>query len=160
MKKIYVIFAFWLAGCTAYADLNSFDGLSARVQAYYTLEQKNEWEKAYAYRTPAFRQTIHLPYYLSQISKDSAGWKLKEFKIISAEKKNNKVYVKMEFVDEGPANFFPKEMLPSNAKLIDHNKVKLRIMDDSVWVRVDNQWYVYNAVARMHLGMNDPAEAD
>lgn len=155
LRATLLLMTGFTAACTAGADLASFDGLAQRVQEYYTHEQKNEWDKAYYFRAPAYRKTVPLDYYLENMKKDNTGWKLREFRVIDATKKGDKVYIKMAFVEEGPVGFFPKSLLPKDFTVTEDHGVKLELKGKSVWKRMGDVWYCYDAVSRMHLPLNE-----
>lgn len=160
MKTLLAAITIFLGACSASADLSSHAGLAARVQDYYMHEKKGEWEKAYRMRTPAFRKTVPLRTYLSTMKEDNAGWQLKDFKVLSAEKKDDKVHVNMEFTEEGPANSFPPELSTRGDPQSRTDRVRLQIKGTSVWIEIDNEWYVQDAVSRTHLSLNNPITAE
>jgi hypothetical protein len=137
------------------SGLERFGNLETRVQEYYTYEKNNEWEKAYSMRTPAFRRTVPIELYVSSNKEGNNGWRLDDIKILRAKEKNGKVYVTIKFSETAPISIIPAEL----RKKLDSpgaSTIQMETTDDSVWMRIDNEWFCYNAVSRTRLSQNEP----
>ena len=130
--------------------LSRFEGLEQRVNRYYQVEQSGDWEAAYSFRTPAYRQSVPKEKFVNEMKRDDAGWKLLSFKITSVKEKEGKVNLKVTFVVIPPASHFQGQ-IPAGAKI-----GELEIEDDSIWVRMNGEWYCYTPGTRVHLPMNAP----
>lgn len=137
------------------SGLGRFGNLETRVQEYYKYEKNNEWEKAYGIRTPAFRHTVPIELYVSSNKKDNNGWRLDDIKILRAKEKNGKVYVTIKFSETAPIRIIPAELRIKMASP-DASTIQTERKEDSVWMRVDNEWFCYDAVSRSRLSMNEP----
>ncbi|MHB8744572.1 MAG: hypothetical protein ACYC9L_15820 [Sulfuricaulis sp.] len=142
--------------CTVKADLEKYPGLKERVAQYYLAEQNHDWEQTYNLRTPDFKKIVSKEMYISHMRKDSAGWKLKKYDIKSIKENDGKVSLTINFVEEPPPNSFYNEAL---LKKLPPNTPPLKTFemeDDSIWVRINGEWYCYAAGQRLHLPMNAP----
>ena len=139
-----------LVSCDMPADLGRFKGLEQRVYKYYSLKQSNDWEVVYTFRTPAYRQSVTKEKFVTQMKEDNKQWKLKSFRIVSASEKDGKVHLKIAFVEIPPATYF-KERVPQGLKV-----GEFEMEEDSIWVRVSDEWYCYTPGTRTHLSLNAP----
>jgi hypothetical protein len=137
------------------SGIERFGNLETRVQQYYTYEKNNEWEKAYGMRTPAFRRTVPIELYLSEMKKDNNSWHLDDIQILHAKEKNGKVYVTIKFSETAPISIVSAELRMKMASP-GASTIQTERTEDGVWMRVDNEWFCYDAVSRSHLSMNVP----
>lgn len=144
-----VAVAFTLASCFG-ASIDQFDGLEQRVNRYYQLEQRSDWESAYDFHTPAYRRTVSKESFLSGMRRDDSGWKLVSFKIISVKERDKRVHLRMAFVMVPPPEFFGNA-IPSGAKI-----GEFEMEDESVWERIGGEWYSLTPGTRQHLPLNAP----
>lgn len=131
-------------------SIDRFDGLEQRVNRYYQLEQNGDWESAYAFHTPAYRQMVPREGFLADMKKDDKGWKLVRFKITSVKERDEKVYLRIAFVVIPPLAFF-NGAIPSGVKI-----GEFEMEDESIWVRMAGEWYCYTPGTRQHLSLNAP----
>lgn len=122
-----------------------YPGLKERVVEYYTAQQKNDWEKAYAMHAPEFRKIKSKDEYTTSMSKYNIGWRLKEYEIESVKEIDGKVVLSMKFEREAPISHFLPEM---SAKGLPPNIPPVKDLQTSkiVWIQSDGEWYFYTAV--------------
>jgi len=137
------------------SNLERFGNLETRIKEYYTYEKNNEWGKTYNLRTPAFRRTVPVELYVSQMKKDNSGWRLDDFEILGAKEKEGKVYVAIKFSETAPISIVPSEHRTDVAPR-ETSTIRTERTENSAWMRVDNEWFCYDAVSRSRLSMNEP----
>jgi hypothetical protein len=130
-----------MAACSS-SSLDDFPGLSERLFAYYELEKQKKWNDTYAYRTPAFRQSVSPKLYVDVMSKNASGWVLKGVKVRRIERLGSIVRVEMEFTETPPANRYP---VPVG---------ELSTIDCSEWELIDGKWQAWATGGRGYLSMN------
>ena len=142
IKRIPVIVIAYilLSGCVN-SEGKSFDNLLERVNMYYQYEAAGNWDKTYSYRTPNYRQVVPLDSYIKNMEKMSEGWSIEETKILSSSNREDKYYFSIEFTEA-----FTKD---SKSEVVTR-----KIVDESVWVYVDGDWYCYDAAERLRLPLN------
>jgi hypothetical protein len=158
MKLAYrVVVLLWVClvvACSPRTELAKYGNLAARIQNYYSLEKQGDWEHAYDFRTPAFRKTNPIQGYVSQMKKDSAGWHLERFYVVGVKEIDDKVHVSIHFKETAPISIVPPE---ARAELPNPKATSILTdrIEDSVWVRIGNEWFVYDAAPRSHLWLNE-----
>ena len=128
--------------------LERHDGLAQRLADYYTFEQKKQWDKAYAMRVPAFRQTVPLAEYEKRMQLDANGWELKGIRVVYAVSDGDRVKVSVIFDEIGPIGVGGKKdpMVP--------NGTKVSSTEWSIWENVGGTWYAWETGVRKHFPLN------
>lgn len=132
-------------------ELAKYGDLKNRVREYYELEKNGQWEQAYLYRTPSYKRSVSRQLYISSMQEDNAGWKLESFDILDVKEKEGKVYLEIKFIETAPRKAFPKEV---RDKL--KEPVSVERIENSVWINIDGNWFVYDAASRSRLSLNVP----
>lgn len=139
MCALYAVASIF-ASCANRGLDQEFPGLRKAVDVYYQAQQTGDWDRTYAMRTPKFRTIAEKPYYKEQMEADSQGWKLLQFRVLSAKRQGARVRVKMRFkysvTESGKSRVF-------------------EFPDDSIWVQLNGVWYCHNAGIQYHLPQND-----
>jgi len=148
LKLCLPLASFLLISCGSSDGLRSFVGLEQRVSEYYLLEQRNDWSETYEMRTAAFRKSVPKKFYVSQMEKDNAGWRLLKYRIDGVSERNGKVHVRMTFFEVPPPEFF-KHRVPAGQQ-----PPHLETEDESVWLKEGGIWYAYDAASRGRFSQN------
>ena len=160
MRKILVItLGLFASACSAQDQLAAYPGLTMAINAYYQHEQKGEWDKTYALRTPGFRQNVPTEVYIDSMRRDSKGWILKSFSVLDARPNQGKIEVKMNFIEQAPNGYLSSATkLTGIPDAVEPSVIAMT--DTSVWKVVDGKWYCYDAASRAHLSLNNPVIAE
>ena len=117
---------------------NTGSGLKKRVKEYYKLEQRNDWDKTYSFRTPLFQDNIPKKMYKEGMKKFITGWTLQKYEIkkVSYGSQNDFAEVEINFSDrhESKGTSITTQM--------------------TTWERIDGIWYGRDVGNRNHLPLN------
>lgn len=114
-------------------------GLRSTVEKYYDLESTNSWNATYIMRTKSYQSTVPIEYYMDKMKKDNQGWRLIEIDVISTNKENDVINIKLRFREE-----YRKD-----------NKRKIVVTEeDTSWIKVDGTWHTIMPGARGRLSLN------
>src|SRR5689334_15415871 len=97
MKKRDVLLGalcvFLLSACTGEQYLKPYPGLANTVNDYYHHERNQDWDDAYALRSPGFRKSMPAKRYKNIMLQDSSGWTLATYSILGAKENGDKIEV-------------------------------------------------------------------
>jgi hypothetical protein len=141
MRTLLILLPLLVVGCS-YGSLDDYPGLEQRIAAYYELEKQQRWNDSYAYRVPAFRQSVPLKLYTETMTRDSKGWILQDAKVRRIEKRGNVVRVHMVFLETPPAGRYP---VPVG---------DLSTEDYAEWELIEGTWQAWSTADRSYLSMN------
>ena len=129
-------------------NLEEFPELQKQVEKYYAYEKEGEWEKAYLIRTPNYRSTVSLQFYLKTMKKDNEGWGLLNYDIIQSRKiGDNKIKLKIKFLENMAPDFAGRLGAKTDNGTFD-------VTQDTIWKFIDGVWYCVESGSRMHLSLN------
>ena len=143
-----------LAATSCSSDIGRFSGLEARVHEYYRYESREEWIKTYSMRTPTYRRSVPINTYIAAMKRDNDGWRFEDYQILRTKEKIGKVHVTIRFVEIAPITFVPAD-LRAKAFPPGTTTVRMERVEDSIWMRINNEWFCYDAVSRSHLSQNE-----
>lgn len=140
-----------LAGCNQ-GPIGSYQGLEQRLVSYYEHEKQQDWTATYGFRTPLFRSTVPQKLYVETMGKENHGWDLVSVEVISATETEGKVVVSIKFVEKMPESAVPPVIAGASSKSA--FPLEIERIDDSIWKKIDGEWYCYDAATRGRLSMN------
>jgi hypothetical protein len=118
--------------------------LRETIKKYFEYQKLQNWNATYDMRPPEFRSMVERTYYKDQMSKDSVGWDLINYKIEDVVYNNDtKVKLLIKFTYK------------INIKNSNNNINNQTFLENTEWIKISNIWYCYNAGYQYHLPLND-----
>jgi phage pi2 protein 07 len=118
--------------------------LRETINKYFEYQKLQNWDATYDMRPPEFRSMVERNYYKEEMSKDSVGWDLINYKIEDVANNNDtKVKLLIKFTYK------------INIKNSHTNIRNQSFLENTEWIKISNIWYCYNAGYQYHLPLND-----
>lgn len=129
-------------------DNISDEHLRNALLVYYKAEKELDWKTTYDQRSNGFKRTVEFETYAGEMTKAMAGWNLKNLEILSSHNRDNRVVVKILFIESIDSEAvrakygFP---VPTDT---------VRFTEDTVWEEINGKWIAVDAGTRNHLPLN------